>query len=180
MSFKKIHISDNVRICSGTIVGGQSYTAVNSADGGTFLALDAGSVKIESGVEMCGGCHIACGTLENDCTTIGAFTKLDAMVHVGHGTVIGAHTLIPAGAMISGNCEIGDYVWIGVNATVSNRIIIGDNSRISLGSVVTKNVPDGVTVTGNFAIPHATFLRNLKTSLMPPVMENNSSGGGAE
>jgi len=171
---ENVSIGDNVRICSGTIVGGQSYTAVKDADGGMFLALDAGSVKIESGVEICGGCHIACGTLENDCTTIGAFTKLDAMVHIGHGTVIGKYTLIPAGAMISGNCEIGDHVWIGVNATVSNRIVIGDNARVSLGSVVTKDVPDGVTVTGNFAIPHATFLRNLKASLSDSAASSGS------
>ena len=97
---------------------------------------------------------------------IGAYSKLDAMVHIGHGTVIGKRVLFPAAATISGNCVIGDDTWIGVNATVSNRIEIGDHARVSLGSVVTKNVLAGQTVTGNFAIDHARFMQNLKASIV--------------
>ena len=158
-------IQDNVLICSGTVIGGQSFTAVTDDNGGKFLVKDSGRVRIEFGVEICSNCHIACGTLENDTTIIGEYSKLDAMVHVGHGTIIGKRNLIPAAATISGNCIIGDDTWIGVNATISNRISIGDSSRVTLGSVVTKNVPKGQTVTGNFAIEHKKFLRNLKKSL---------------
>lgn len=158
-------IQDNVRICSGTIIGGQSFTSVADGPSQAFLARDRGGVLIEEGVEICSACHIACGTLKNDITTIGAYSKLDAMVHVGHGTVIGRRVLIPAGAMISGNCVIGNEVWIGVNATVSNRLTVNDHARVSLGSVVTKDVPAGTTVSGNFAIDHQKFLRNLKSSI---------------
>lgn len=158
-------IRRNVCIGSGTVIGGQSFTAIKDGHGGMFLAKDAGDVLIEEGVEICSNCHVACGTLEKDTTIIGAHTKLDAMVHVGHGTVIGKMSLIPAGVNLSGNCIIGDNTWIGVGATISNRIIIGDGARISLGSVVTKDVPAGQTVTGNFAIDHKKFLSNLKKSL---------------
>ena len=68
--------------------------------------------------------------------------------------VLGKRVLVPSGAHIAGNCIVGDDVWVGVNATVSNRISIGDGARVSLGSVVTKDVPAGQTVTGNFAIDH--------------------------
>lgn len=95
----------------------------------------------------------------------GANSKLDAKVHIGHGTVLGKRVLVPSGAHIAGNCIVGDDVWVGVNATVSNRISIGDGARVSLGSVVTKDVPAGQTVTGNFAIDHKKFLSNLKKSL---------------
>lgn len=158
-------IQDNVRICNGTVIGGQSFTSVPDNGDKAFLVQDRGSVLIEEGVEICSACHIACGTLKNDTTTIGAYSKLDAMVHIGHGTVIGRQVLIPAGAMISGNCIVGDHVWIGVNATISNRIVIGNHARVSLGAVVTKDVPEGVTVSGNFAIEHHRFLQNLKQSI---------------
>ena len=159
-------IEDHVRICSGAIVGGQSFTAVRDAQGGMYLALDGGSTRIRTGAEICSGAHIACGTLIKDVTEIGTYAKIDALVHIGHGTVIGSQTLIPAGAIVSGNCVIGDHVWIGVNATVSNRIVIEDNARVSLGSVVTQNVREGLTVTGNFAVPHQKFIQNLKASVM--------------
>lgn len=157
-------IEDDVLVCSGSVIGGQSYTFVREGEGG-FLARDAGSTRIEKGVEICANCHVACGTLELDTTVIGAYSKLDAMVHIGHGTVIGKRVLFPAAATISGNCVIGDDTWIGVNATVSNRIEIGDHARVSLGSVVTKNVLAGQTVSGNFAIEHARFMQNLKASV---------------
>lgn len=157
-------IEDDVLICSGTVVGGQSFTMVREGEGG-FLARDAGSTRIERGVEICANAHIACGTLALDTTVIGAYSKIDALVHIGHGAVIGRRVLIPASAVVSGNCVIGDDSWIGVNATVSNRLTLGEHSRVSLGSVVTRNVPDGQTVTGNFAIEHKRFIENLKESL---------------
>lgn len=158
-------IMQHVHICAGTVIGGQSFTAVHDTQGGMFLARDAGGVLIEENVEICAGCHIACGTLEKDRTVLGSHSKLDAKVHIGHGTVLGKRVLVPSGAHIAGNCVVGDDVWVGVNATVSNRITIGDGARVSLGSVVTKDVPAGQTVTGNFAIEHRKFLSNLKKSL---------------
>lgn len=163
--FENTVICEDVRICAGTVIGGQSFTNAKDGTGGAFLVRDAGSTEIRRGVEICSNCHVACGTLENDVTLLGEYTKLDAMVHIGHGTVVGKRTLFPAGAMISGNCVIGDDVWVGVNATTSNRITIGDRARVSLGSVVTKDVPAGETVTGNFAIEHRRFLQNLKESI---------------
>lgn len=157
-------IEDDVKICFGTIVSSQGFTSVR--DGETmFLATDAGSTLIQRGAEICGQCDIACGLLQMDRTVIGAYTKLDAKVHIGHGAVLGKRVLIPSGAHVAGNCVVGDDVWIGVNATVSNRITIGGGARVTLGSVVTKDVPSGETVTGNFAIPHRIFMRNLKASL---------------
>ena len=60
---------------------------------------------------------------------------------------------------------IGDNVWIGVGAIVSNRVSVGTNARVSIGAVATKNVPDEMTVSGNFAIEHHRFLENLKKSI---------------
>jgi len=157
-------LEDDVRVCHNTVIGGQSFTSVREGESG-FLVPDAGSVRIEKSVEICPNCHIARGTLRLDETILGAYSKLDAMVHIGHGTVVGKQTLFAAGATVSGNCVLGDRVWIGVNATISNRITIGDDARVSLGAVVTKDVPAGETVTGNFAISHQRFIQNLKTSL---------------
>lgn len=164
-------INENVEIGDGTIIhencviGGKSFNFVKCQDGQMLGMKDLGKVIIEKNVEICSLCHIAACPLPSDRTELSENVKLDAMVHVGHGTRIGKRTEIPAGAQIAGNCIIGKDSWIGVNSTISNRITIGNRGRVSLGAVVTKNIADGQTVSGNFAIEHEQFIRNMKEKL---------------
>lgn len=44
---------------------------------------------------------------------------------------------------------VGDSVWIGANVTVLPGVTIGSNSVIGAGSVVNKDIPDGVVAVGN-------------------------------
>jgi len=45
--------------------------------------------------------------------------------------------------------SIGDDVWIGIGAIILKGVRIGCGARIGPGSVVTSDVPNGVTVWGN-------------------------------
>ena len=44
---------------------------------------------------------------------------------------------------------IGDSVWIGANVSVLPGVTIGSNTIIGAGSVVNKDIPDGVIAVGN-------------------------------
>ncbi len=44
---------------------------------------------------------------------------------------------------------IGDGVWLASNVTVCGGVTIGKNSVIGAGSVVTRDIPDGVFAAGN-------------------------------
>ncbi len=44
---------------------------------------------------------------------------------------------------------VGDHVWIGTNVSVLPGVTIGNNTIIGAGSVVNKNIPDGVIAAGN-------------------------------
>lgn len=44
---------------------------------------------------------------------------------------------------------IGDNVWIGANVSVLPGVTIGSNTIIGAGSVVNKNIPNGVIAVGN-------------------------------
>ena len=48
-----------------------------------------------------------------------------------------------------GNIEIFDNVMIGANSTILYNTKIGPNAIVAAGSVVTKDVPEGVIVGGN-------------------------------
>lgn len=43
---------------------------------------------------------------------------------------------------------IGDNVYIGAGAKILGNIKVGNNVKIGANTVVTKDVPDGVTVVG--------------------------------
>lgn len=170
-------VEDFVQINPGTIIGNdciihshvaiasKSYTFVKGKDGDLIGVKDGGSVEIGNNVEIFPFVNVASGVLEVDVTKIGDGTKIDALVHVGHGVKIGKDCKIIAGTQIGGNSVIGDNSTLGINSTISNRLNIGENAKVSLGSVVTQNVDDNSTVTGNFAVNHELFLKNLKKSI---------------
>lgn len=160
--YDHVTIGDDCVIRSGAVIGGKAFTFARTKDNRILGMEDLGRVVIGDRVEIFPLTHIAKGILPTDTTYIGNDAKIDALVQIGHGSAIGERTLIAEGAVIAGNVSIGADSWVGVNATVSNRIRIGDHARVSLGSVVTKDVADGQTVTGNFAIAHDKFLRHLK------------------
>jgi len=82
-------------------------------------------------------------------------------VTIGDGTQIGPavqiyaadHPRDPArrksGLELGRPVRIGRNVWIGGGAIILPGVVIGDDAVIGAGSVVTKDVPPGVTVRGN-------------------------------
>jgi UDP-3-O-[3-hydroxymyristoyl] glucosamine N-acyltransferase len=65
--------------------------------------------------------------------------------------------------VLAGSVRLGNDVWIGPNSTISNGVTVGDGAKVSLGAVVTRDVPAGARVTGNFAVDHEKFLGFLKS-----------------
>lgn len=82
-------------------------------------------------------------------TQIGNHTKIDNLVHIGHGAVIGENNLIVAGTVVGGSVDIGDRNFLGINCSIKQGIKIGSDSVIGMGAVVIHDVPDNTTVYGN-------------------------------
>lgn len=53
------------------------------------------------------------------------------------------------GLEIALSITVGDSVWIGANVSVLPGVTIGSNTVIGAGSVVNKDIPDGVIACGN-------------------------------
>lgn len=169
-----VTIEPMVSILSGTIIKKGSLIRAGSTIGaegfehkrtesGILSVVHDGSAIIGEDVEIGANNTIAKGILGVD-TTIGNQTKTDCLVHIAHSSSIGERCLIAASAMIAGSVKMGSDVWIGPNSTISSGISIGKNSSVTLGSVVTRDVPDGQKVTGNFAIEHKLFLKKMAKS----------------
>lgn len=154
-------LDEDVVIGPGCVIGGEGFRFFKR-NLEMMPITHVGGVKLKKGVQIQSNSCVD-KAVYADYTVIGEDTKVDNLVHIAHNVKIGKRCSIVASSIIGGSTIIGDDVWIGPNASISDNLIIGDAARISLGSVVTKNVPDRTTVTGNFAIEHSKFLQFIKT-----------------
>lgn len=161
---KGVTIGDDSIIRSGCVIGGEGFEFKRFNDG-IFPVKHVGKVLIRNRVEIQQLTNIARAVYPWDATTIDDDSKIDALVHIAHSVKIGKSVLIVSHAGIGGSTMIEDDVWIGFGAIVSNSLHIGKHAKISIGSVVTKDIPAGEIVSGNFAINHQLFLKNLKSIL---------------
>ena len=153
-------IGENVVIRAGAVIAGEGFEP-KFVGGKHVIIPHAGGVLLHRGVEVQANTHIQRAVF-GGFTEVGEDTKIDALVHVGHHVRIGRRCEIAACALLAGSTLIGDDVWIGPNATVSSELTIGDGAHVTIGAVVTRDVPAGQRVSGNFAIEHSRFLAFIK------------------
>ena len=157
--YENVTIKKGSIIRSGTRVGGNGFEF--SRFGEEVLAIEfAGDVFIDENVEIQNNTCVDRGVFDR--TYLGKNVKVDNLVHIAHDVKIGANTLVVACTLIGGRTRIGKNSYLGPNCTVKNGLNLGENSKVSMGAVVTKDVKDNEVVTGNFAIPHEQFIKNLK------------------
>jgi sugar O-acyltransferase (sialic acid O-acetyltransferase NeuD family) len=84
----------------------------------------------------------------SELATIEDWVILNTNATVDHECKIGMGVHIMGGASIAGMVEIGAFATIGTNATILPRIKIGKGAFVGAGAVVTRDVPDGITVVG--------------------------------
>ncbi|EFE87070.1 UDP-3-O-(3-hydroxymyristoyl)glucosamine N-acyltransferase [Fusobacterium periodonticum] len=157
--YENVTIKKGTIIRSGTRIGGNGFEF--SKFGNEVLSImSAGDLLIDENVEIQNNCCVDKGIFGR--TYLGKNAKLDNLVHVGHDVKIGEKVFLTAGVILAGRVKIKNNSYLGPNCTIKNGLTIGENSKISMGSVVTKDVKDNEVVTGNFAIPHEQFLKNLK------------------
>jgi UDP-3-O-[3-hydroxymyristoyl] glucosamine N-acyltransferase len=103
----------------------------------------------------------ACSTVDRGVlgpTRIGAGTKVDNQVQIGHNCQIGAHCLLVSQVGISGSTKLGDYVTLAGKVGVAGHLEIGARSVVGGNSVVAKSLPEGSFVTGFPARPHREWV----------------------
>ena len=83
-------------------------------------------------------------------THVGCLANLNRAASVGHhcylGPLTSTGTLRPPCA---GGVTTGHGVFLGASSVVLPELTIGSNSIVGAGSVVTRDVPEGVIVAGN-------------------------------
>jgi sugar O-acyltransferase (sialic acid O-acetyltransferase NeuD family) len=92
---------------------------------------------------------------------VAPFVSIQAYAYVGENVaintqaIIGHHVRVMAGSVISsqvnlgGSCVVDELTYIGMGALILEKVSIGSESIVGMGSVVYKDIPDGVIALGN-------------------------------
>ena len=112
---------------SGVVVGADGFGYVRD-EAGYHKFPQMGTVVIADDVEL--GAHTCVDRGALGATRIGAGTKIDNLVQVGHNVQIGARVVIAAQTGISGSTVIED------DAVIGGQVGMGDHARVQAGAVV--------------------------------------------
>ncbi len=141
----------------GVVVGSDGF---GFAQGDTFLEKipQIGRVVIEDQVEV--GANTTIDRAALDETRIGAGTKIDNQVQIGHNVQIGQNSILVSQVGIAGSCKLGKNVILAGQVGLAGHIEIGDNCRVGGKSGVVKSLEPGTDVSGIPAFEHRKYLRS--------------------
>lgn len=136
-------VGDNVIIQSGTVIGSDAFYYNKKTARAIHYKkmLSGGRVVIEDSVEIGANCTIDRGVSGD--TVIGAGTKMDNLVHIGHDTVIGRNCLLAAQVGIAGATTIEDDVILWGQVGVSKTLTIGKGAEVYAQSGVPASIEGG-------------------------------------
>ena len=156
--YSQCRIGDRVRIHSGSVVGSDGYGYVFDEDHHRKIP-QLGGVVIGDDVEIGANVTIDRGALGN--TEIGAGTKIDNLVQIGHNVVIGKHCLIVAQTGIGGSTQVGEFSTLAGQVGVIGHIKIGPKAIIASKSAVMSSLEGGKQYMGIPAIPDIQAKRQI-------------------
>jgi len=165
--YHNCRIGSNVIVQANSTIGSTGF-GYSFIDGEHRLIPHNGGVIIEDYVEIGANCCIDRAKFGN--TIIGAGTKIDNLVQIGHNVVVGKCCLIVAQVGIAGSCKIGDGVVLGGQVGLADNIEIGDGTMIAAGSGVMSSVPPGQKLAWTPAINREDALRTVGLILRLPKM----------
>lgn len=163
-------IDPNVTICERSSIGNRVIinggAVIGAADLGYYQKdgihikiPQVGMVILEDDVEVGAGTIINRGRLES--TIVRKGCKLDAHVLISHNVDLGEHSMIIGQSAIAGSTKTGHHFTAAGQSGVVGHLRIGNNVTLGARGVITKNIPDNVSLAGFPAIPHIRWKRNL-------------------
>ncbi len=142
-----VQIGDDCIIRENTVIGSDGLTTRRNEDGQIITIPQFGGIVIEDDVQI-GANNVVCKGAIDD-TVIGSGSRIDNCAFISHNVKIGRNTIVVGEVLMMGSSSTGERAYLSGNAVVRDGVSVGNDAFVGMGSVVTKDVPDGVTVKGN-------------------------------
>src|SRR4029078_2264629 len=149
-------IGERVRVHGGAVVGSDGFGYI-SRPGEHALIPHVGRCIVGDDVDIGANTTIDRGSIDN--TVIGAGTKIDNLVQIGHNVRVGKLCLIIAQAGGAGSGRSEDGCVIAGQVGISGHHTVGKGATLAAQAGVFSDIPAGETWSGYPARPHKEALR---------------------
>jgi UDP-3-O-[3-hydroxymyristoyl] glucosamine N-acyltransferase len=156
--YDRVVLGARVAVHSGVVLGADGFGYVPGPKG-IVKVPQVGTVTIEDDVEIGANSCIDRASLET--TRIGAGTKVDDLVMVGHNCVVGKNGFLCGQAGLAGSTLVGDGVMLGGQVGAAGHLTIGNGVRAEAQSGIASDVPDGVIIHGSPAFSYREYHRSF-------------------
>jgi UDP-3-O-[3-hydroxymyristoyl] glucosamine N-acyltransferase len=151
-------VGKNCVIQNNAVIGSDGFGYARQSNGEWYRIIQTGTVIIEDDVDIGASTTIDRPTLGE--TRIKRGTKIDNLVHIGHGCIIGTNNLLCAQVGLAGSSRTGTGVVLTGQVGVAGHLTIGDGTIVTPQSGIANSVESGRTVSGSPAIDHNKWLRS--------------------
>ena len=167
--YDDVVLGNNVIIHSGAIIGadGFGYKFRNNRH---VKVPQVGNVVIADNVEIGANTCIDRGALGS--TVIGAGSKIDNLVQVGHNNKVGKNVIMCGLTGVSGSCNIEDYAILAGSSGIADHVTIGAGAVVMARSGVAGDVKAGAQVFGSPAKDKKTaYKEQIAISKLPELLK---------
>jgi len=166
---ERVQIGNRVILQDGAVIGSDGFGFVKQIDGTHLKIPQRADVIIEDDVEI--GANAAIDRPSVGETRIGAGTKIDNLVQVGHGVSVGRNVLFAAQVGIAGSTVVEDDVVLAGQVGVNGHIRIGHGAVASGKTGITNSIEPEEFVSGYPAIPNREWLKSAAVVRQLPALK---------
>ena len=167
--YPRCRIGNDCIILANSTIGATGF-GYSFIDGQHQLIPHNGGVILEDGVEI--GANSCVDRAKFGNTVVGAGTKIDNLVQVGHNVRIGRACLLVGQVALAGSCVLGDGVVLAGNAGVADHIVVGDGVVAGTRATITEDVGPGQKVLGFPARPMRDEMKSMSVYRKLPELAN--------
>ena len=154
----RVVVGNRVIVQDGAVLGSEGFGFARQPDGTHLKIPQRADVVIEDDVEI--GANATIDRPAVGETRIGAGTKIDNLVQIGHGVTVGRRVLFAAQVGIAGSCVIEDDVILAGQVGVANHVRLGKGVVATAQTGIPNSVDAGGYVSGYPAIEHREWLKS--------------------
>jgi len=150
-------LGDHVTLENGAIVGADGFGFSKNELGHWTKIPQSGPVHLGDRVDIQANACVDRATV--GATQIGAGTKIDNLVQVGHGSHVGENTLLCAQTGLAGSSVVGNNVILAGQTGIAGHCSVGDGVILTAQSAVSHDIPPGKMISGSPGFDNRVWLR---------------------